>query len=85
MHESGKKLLSNCDLRSYYGVGSPSPMPFENDIIKKNLTDGHVLLCYSYLAKGYFQKADNEIKKVIESDKNDFRAYVYSIIKEFIC
>ena len=85
MHESGKKLLSNCDLRSYYGVGSPSPMPFENDIIKKNLTDGHVLLCYSYLAKGYFQKADNEIKKVIESDKNDFRAYVYPIIKEFIC
>jgi hypothetical protein len=42
-------LIVNKDLRTYYGVGSPSPMPFENAIEKKNLVDGNILKAYALL------------------------------------
>jgi hypothetical protein len=47
MHASADNLIENSDLRTYYGVGSPSPMPFEYDIEKNNLTDGHILKAFA--------------------------------------
>ena len=42
-------MIQNKDLRSYYGVGSPSPMPFEYDIEKQNLVGGLIPVSYTHL------------------------------------
>lgn len=52
MLESGDNLLKNKDMRSYYGVGSPTPMPFEYDIVKINSVNGHILRGYALLGLG---------------------------------
>ena len=41
-----KNFIVNKDLRTYYGVGSPSPMPFEYNIEKHNLTEGYILKAF---------------------------------------
>ncbi|MBO4355820.1 MAG: DUF5107 domain-containing protein [Clostridia bacterium] len=82
MIRSGQNLIDNCDLRSYYGVGSPSPMPFENDIVKNNMTDGHILLGYAYLAKGKYETSIKEIKEAERYNKYDFRIYCYKTLKD---
>ena len=40
MLETGENMIKNKDRYSYYGVGSPTPMPFEYDIEKKNVVEG---------------------------------------------
>ncbi len=76
--------LANADLRTYYGVGSPSPMPFELDIQKMNLTDGYVLKAYALLGLGKFNEADEYIKKAEVLDTYDFRIMAYHKIKNGI-
>ncbi len=84
MMEAADSKISNCDLRTYYGVGSPSPMPCELDIEKMNLTDGYVLKAYALLGLGKFNQADEYIKKAEVLDTYDFRIVAYHRIKEDI-
>ncbi len=73
--------IENCDLRMYYGVGSPSPMPFELDIVKNNLTDGYILKAYALLGMGKFNEADEYIAKAESISQYDFRIYAYGEIR----
>lgn len=73
--------IENCDLRTYYGVGSPSPMPFELDIVKNNLTDGYILKAYALLGMGKFNEADEYIAKAESISQYDFRIYAYGEIR----
>ncbi len=77
MMEVADSKIENCDLRTYYGVGSPSPMPCELDIEKMNLTDGYVLKAYALLGLGKFNQADEYIKKAEVLDTYDFRIVAY--------
>ena len=70
--------IRNKDLRSYYGVGSPSPMPFEYDIEKNNLTDGHILKAYALLGYGKTEEAEKEIQTAREYTPYDFRIFAFS-------
>jgi len=74
-------FIINKDLRSYYGVGSPSPMPFEYDIEKNNVRDGSILKAYALLGKGETEKAEESINTAKALDKNDFRIFAFDIIK----
>ncbi len=76
--------IQNCDLRTYYGVGSPSPMPCELDIVKMNLTDGYILKAYALLGLGKFNEADEYIKKAEVLDTYDFRIVAYHRVKQDI-
>jgi len=58
MEDKAADLIKNRDLRTYYGVGSPSPLPFEDDVEKNNLLEGYVL--YSYALSGRGDKAGSE-------------------------
>ncbi len=40
MEKVANNFIENCDMRTYYGVGSPSPMPFELDIKKTTSPTG---------------------------------------------
>ncbi len=77
MLEVAENKIANCDLRTYYGVGSPSPMPCELDTVKMNLTDGYVLKAYALLGMGKFNQADEYIKKAETIDTYDFRIVAY--------
>ncbi len=81
MLEVANSKIENSDLRTYYGVGSPSPMPCESDIEKTNLTDGYVLKAYALLGFGRFNDAEEYIKKAEQLDTYDFRITAYHKIK----
>ncbi len=74
-------FIVNKDLRSYYGVGSPSPMPFEYDIEKNNMRDGSILKAYALLGMGEGEKAEEVMQTARELDKYDFRIFAFDIIK----
>jgi len=73
------KIL-NCDMRSYYGVGSPSPMPFELDIKRQNLTDGNILKAFALLGMVDFDNANNALADAEKIEPNDFRIHAYKKI-----
>ena len=78
MTATADRYIRNKDLRSYYGVGSPSPMPFEYDIEKNNLTDGHILKAYARLGYGKTEEAEKEIQTAREYTPYDFRIFAFS-------
>ncbi len=80
MLQTAQHTLDNCDLRSYYGVGSPSPMPFEDDIVKDNTRDGSILKAYALLGMGKTQQAQAALKDAEELDPYDFRIYAFKQI-----
>ena len=75
-------FINNSDRRTYYGVGSPSPMPFELDIVKNNLTEGYILRAYALLGLGRFDEAQSFISKVKGLSPYDFRVYAFGLIKD---
>jgi len=84
MKAAGNNSVVNKDLRSYYGVGSPSPMPFENDIEKMNLKSGNILLAYAALGDGDKAAAEKFIAEVRKQDPNEFLTYVFEQVKDRI-
>ena len=74
-------LIRNKDLRPYYGVGSPSPMPFEYDIEKNNLRDGSILKAFALLGYGKTAEAEVCMETARELDPNDFRIFAFDKIK----
>lgn len=81
MLAAGENLIVNKDLRSYYGVGSPSPMPFENAIEKKNLVDGSILKAYALLGLQGLDDAMAAMETARELDPYDFRIFAFDRIK----
>ncbi len=71
----------NKDLRSYYGVGSPSPMPFEYDIEKKNLTDGSILKAFALLGYDKKDEAEAAVAQARRLDPYDFRIFAFDRVK----
>ena len=84
MLEVAENKIVNCDLRGYYGVGSPTPMPFELDIERQNLTDGNILKAYALLGFGKIDEANAAIEKAAEKEPYDFRIYAYRQIVSVI-
>lgn len=80
MLEQADDLLENCDRRSYYGVGSPSPMPFEYDIRKKNTVDGSILKAFALLGYKKMEEARSLIEIARQMDATEFRIYVFDQI-----
>ena len=84
MHASADNLLKNCDLRTYYGVGSPSPMPFEYDIVKQNTRTGSTLKAFAFFAEGKLAEADACIETAAALDPHDFTVYTYRQLKKLL-
>ena len=77
MLNTAQSLIDNKDMRTYYGVGSPSPMPFELDIEKHNLLAGNTLKAFALYGLGQYSEAELCIRRAAELDPNDFAAYTY--------
>ena len=84
MIASGNNLIINKDLRTYFGVGSPSPMPFEYNIEKINCTNGYILKAYALLGLGKNKEALTYIDKAAALDPNDFRIYAFRNVYDSI-
>ena len=81
MLKVAENFIVNKDLRTYYGVGSPSPMPFEYDIEKNNLTDGHILKAFALLGCGKKAEAEESISVARKLNPHDFRIFAFDKIK----
>ncbi|MBQ7334948.1 MAG: DUF5107 domain-containing protein [Clostridia bacterium] len=81
MLRMAENQIANKDLRTYYGVGSPSPMPFEYDIEKNNLRDGHILKAFALLGYGKNTEAEEAMNVARALDPNDFRIFAFDQIK----
>lgn len=77
-----ENFIVNKDLRTYYGVGSPSPMPFEYDIEKNNLTDGNILKAFALLGCGKTDEAKAAIDAARALNPYDFRVFVFDTISK---
>ena len=73
-------FIKNKDLRTYYGVGSPSPMPFEYDIEKNNLTDGYILKAFALLGYDKKTEAKDTIAEARKLNPYDFRIFAFDKI-----
>ena len=74
--------LDNVDMRTYYGVGSPSPMPFEYDIVKQNTCEGSILKAFALLGYGKLDEAETAMAPVRELDPYNFDLYVFDNQKD---
>ena len=82
MLSTAQNLIDNKDMRTYYGVGSPSPMPFELDIEKHNLLTGYTLKAFALYGEEKYSEAEICIRKAEKLDPNDFAVYAYKQITE---
>lgn len=80
MIEVAASKIENSDLRTYYGVGSPSPMPFENDIVKNNLTSGYILKAFALRAKGEDKSADEYVSLAEKISPYMFEIHAYRAV-----
>lgn len=77
MLSTAQNLIDNKDMRTYYGVGSPSPMPFELDIEKHNLLAGYTLKAFALYGEEKYSEAEVCIRKAEALDPHDFAVYAY--------
>ena len=82
MLATAENSIKNCDLRSYYGVGSPSPMPFELDVVKLNLMNGYTLKAFALYGMEDFSNAQIAIRSAEDIDPYDFRIHAYKNIAD---
>ena len=81
MLKVAENLIVNKDLRTYYGVGSPSPMPFEYNIEKINLTNGHILKAFALLGCGKKEQAEASIEIARKLDPYNFKIFAFDKVK----
>ena len=65
-------------------MGSPSPLPFEDDIIKNNKLSGYTLKAYALLGLGKFNEAEKYINMAKEIQKYEFSIHAFDKIKESV-
>ena len=82
MLDAGADMLKNSDRRAYYGVGAPTPMPFEGDIVKSNTVTGHILRGFALLGLGRRGEARGEIDAATKISPEDFRLYTFEQIRD---
>lgn len=73
--------LANRNMRTYYGVGSPSPMPFEYNIIKQNTCEGSMLKAFALLGYGRLDEAEKTVAEVRELDPYNFDLFIFDAQK----
>ncbi len=77
MLQTAQNLLDNEDRRTYYGVGSPSPMPFETDIVKQNRLAGYTLKAFALYGTENYSEAEDCIRRAEKIDPNHPEACFY--------
>lgn len=84
MLEVSRSKLQNADLYPYFGVGSPTPMPFDSNIVKNNTMDGLMLKAYALLGLGRMQEAEQTMDQARAIDPWDMRVYTFDQIKALV-
>ena len=59
MVEAGTEQKKNAHLYGYFGVGMPSPLPFELDVKPLHLAEANLLLALGY--KGLGKEAESQV------------------------
>lgn len=76
MDNIGKNKIENAEIPEYYGVGSPTYLPFNYDIKRAHLLAGYLMRGFASLAKGNKAEAKKYAEKAGEIDCADFSLYM---------
>ncbi len=79
MIEMGEAQIANKDVPAYYGVGSPTPMPFEYNFAERNIVKGKLLIAFGKLGLGYVAEAKQLIEEIKMLDRTNFGAYAFGV------
>lgn len=72
MYTVAEERLAHPSKYPYYGVGSPTPMPFEYDVVKSNLVSGSLLAGYALYGLGRKTEAERALQVVRDKDPWNF-------------
>ncbi len=76
MVTAGKKLIDNKTAYPYFGVGSPTPVPFEYEIAKLNTVAGLILKCFGLLGLGRMSEVRKEAHTLKMIDPYNLQLYL---------
>ena len=77
MLEEGTHTLENADLYGYFGVGTPTPLPFEYDQVKNNQIKGRLMRGFALHGLGQYRQAEEEIQAVRALAPYHFLVFVF--------
>ncbi len=75
----GEQTIKNKDIPAYYGVGSPTPMPFEYNFSERNVVKGKLLVAFGKLGLGFVTEAKDLIADIKKLDRTNFGAYAFGV------
>ncbi|MDW7655890.1 MAG: DUF5107 domain-containing protein [Bacillota bacterium] len=82
MRERSEQIIYHLDQWPYFGVGSPTPLPFELDIAKTNTISGYMLRGFALLGLGKENEANEAVDVAREKAPYSFPVYLYDSIKK---
>ncbi len=82
MLDVAESTLANPELYKYFGVGAPTPQPFEYDIEKINRFNGNTLKAYALLGFGRGEEASKAREAARLDSPNDFRIFAFDVAAE---
>lgn len=77
-----EQMIEQLDQWPYFGVGSPTPLPFELDIVKTNTINGYMLKGFALLGLGKAKEADEAVDVARAKTPYSFQVYLYDSIKK---
>jgi tetratricopeptide (TPR) repeat protein len=81
MIDRAEQIIDQLDQWPYFGVGSPTPLPFELDIAKTNTINGYMLKGFALLGLGKENEADEAVDVAREKAPYSFQVSLYDHIK----
>ena len=79
--EAGGILLKKSEY-PYFGGGSPTPQPFEDDISKRNTISALLLQIYANYGLGHYEKVKKYLSKLEKLDRINLSLYIFKQIAE---
>ncbi len=80
MLAAAENTLANPDRYKYFGVGSPTPQPFEYDIGRVNRVDGNILKAFALFGLGRSGAASSSIAAARLENPNEFRIFAFDAV-----
>ena len=81
MVKEGEDLINHKEDHPYF-IAGPAPLPFENDISKKNLISGLILKAYGYLGLGRYDLAKRAADELAKTDPANLSLYIFRQIEK---
>jgi tetratricopeptide (TPR) repeat protein len=84
MITTGEQWLADCDVWPYFGVGAPTPMPFDGDIIKTKTIAGSLLKGFGLLGQGRLDEAEQAVAEARRRSPYHYQLFLFDQTAAFL-